>query len=164
MFSPLTRLLGNTSIALKLALGFGLVLALSLIIASTGWQALNKSVDRSQKLTILSQLAIVGEELRADRILYRTLSNPESLARISSHMEKIDRILTELSPRFTDPLNQRQLQNSRDFAASFKAALNGLDSLIKHRESTRAQLKRSAAETSDALAELTSDLPSQDDE
>lgn len=164
MFRPLTRLLENTNIPLKLALGFGLVLSLSLIIASTGWQALNQSVDRSQKLTILSQLAVVGEELRTDRILYRTLGNPESLARIGSHMEKIDRSLTALVPRFSDPLNQRQLQNSRDFAANFKTALNGVDGLIKLRESARAQLKRSSAEVSDALVELASNLPSQDDE
>ena len=60
MFRPLTRLLGNISITLKLALGFGLVLSLSLVIAITGWQALNTSLDRSQILTQLSQLAVVG--------------------------------------------------------------------------------------------------------
>lgn len=41
MIRPLTRLLGNLGITLKLALGFGLVLCLSLVIASTGWQELD---------------------------------------------------------------------------------------------------------------------------
>ncbi|MGC6371770.1 methyl-accepting chemotaxis protein [Pseudomonas sp. S2.OTC.A_B10] len=164
MFRPLTRLLGNISISLKLTLGFGLVLSLSLIIASTGWQALNASLERSQKLTLLSQLAIVGEELRADRIVYRTLNDPSSLVKIGLHMDKIDHLLTDLSPRFLDPVNQQQLQESRLFVTSFKTALSGLEGLIKHRESAREQLKRGSVQASDTLAQLSSDLPNQDDE
>ncbi|MDY7530436.1 methyl-accepting chemotaxis protein [Pseudomonas sp. Bout1] len=164
MFRPLTRLLGNISISFKLALGFGLVLSLSLMIAATGWQALNASLDRSQKLTILSQLAVVGEELRADRIVYRTLNDPASLAKIGLHMDRIDQHLVDLSPRFTDPVNQQQLQESRRFVTSFKTALSGLDGLIKQRENAREQLKRSSVQSSDSLSELSSNLPNQDDE
>ncbi|MGA9705826.1 methyl-accepting chemotaxis protein, partial [Pseudomonas sp.] len=164
MFRPLTRLLGNTSVTLKLALGFALVLSLCLVIAATGWQALNASLNRSQKLTILSQLAVVGEELRADRIVYRTLNDPASLAKVGLHMEKIDRLLEDLSPRFTDPINQQQLQESRRFVANFKSALGGLEGLIKQRESAREQLKRSSVLSSDSLSELASNLPDQDDE
>ncbi|MHA6572840.1 methyl-accepting chemotaxis protein [Pseudomonas yamanorum] len=164
MFRPLTRLLGNISISLKLALGFGLVLSLSLIIASTGWQALSASLNRSQKLTILSQLAVVGEELRADRIVYRTLNDPASLSKIGLHMDRIDQFLVELSPRFSDPVNQRQLQESRGFVTRFKTAFSSLDGLIKHRENAREQLKRSSIQSSDSLSELSSNLPNQDDE
>ncbi|MFP5498274.1 MAG: methyl-accepting chemotaxis protein [Gammaproteobacteria bacterium] len=164
MFRPLTRLLGNISISLKLALGFGLVLSLSLIIASTGWQALSASLERSQKLTLLSQLAVVGEELRADRIVYRTLNDPASLSKIKLHMDKIDQFLVDLSPRFTDPVNQQQLQESRRFVTSFKTALSGLEGLIKQRENAREQLKRSSVQSSDSLSELSSNLPNQDDE
>ncbi|MBK5412919.1 methyl-accepting chemotaxis protein [Pseudomonas sp. TH34] len=164
MFRPLTRLLGNISISLKLALGFGLVLSLSLIIASTGWQALSASLERSQKLTTLSQLAIVGEELRADRIVYRTLNDPASLSKIELHMDKIDQFLVDLSPRFNDPVNQQQLQESRRFVTSFKTALGGLEGLIKQRENAREQLKRSSIQSSDSLSELSSNLPNQDDE
>lgn len=46
MFRRLTRLLGNASVTLKLALGFGQVLILSLIIAGTGLQALNAVLNR----------------------------------------------------------------------------------------------------------------------
>ncbi|QQD53837.1 methyl-accepting chemotaxis protein [Pseudomonas fluorescens BBc6R8] len=164
MFRPLTRLLGNISISLKLALGFGLVLSLSLIIASTGWQALSASLERSQKLTTLSQLAVVGEELRADRIVYRTLNDPASLSKIELHMDKIDQFLVDLSPRFTDLVNQQQLQESRRFVTSFKTALSGLEGLIKQREDAREQLKRSSIQSSDSLSELSSNLPNQDDE
>ena len=90
MLRRITQLLGDASVTLKLALGFSLVLALSLIIAVTGWQALAASLYRSQTLTVLAQLAVAGEELRADRILYRTLDDANSLNRLSASMEKID--------------------------------------------------------------------------
>jgi methyl-accepting chemotaxis protein len=164
MFRPLTRLLENISISFKLALGFGLVLSLSLVIAVTGWQALNTSLDRSQTLIQLSQLAAVGEELRADRIVYRTVNDSDSLSKIGLHMEKIDRHLVELSPRLSDPLNQQQLQEGRRITTSFKTALGGLEGLIKQRENAREQLKRSSVQSSDSLSELASNLPNQDDE
>jgi len=164
MFRPLTRVLGNTSVTLKLILGFGLVLVLSLSIALTGWQALNTSLFRSQSLTVLSQLAVVGEELRADRIVYRTLSDPKSLTRIGLHIEKLDRYLAELAGRLTHPASLQQVQDSTRITASFKTALGGLANLIEQRESAREQLKKSSVQASDTLAQLASDLPNQDDE
>jgi methyl-accepting chemotaxis protein len=164
MFRPLTRVLGNTSVTLKLILGFGLVLVLSLAIALTGWQALNASLFRSQSLTVLSQLAVVGEELRADRIVYRTLSDPKSLTMIGQHIEKIDRYLAELAGRLVHPASLQQVQDSTRITASFKTALGGLANLIEQRESAREQLKKSSVQASDTLAQLASDLPNQDDE
>ncbi|WP_294737757.1 methyl-accepting chemotaxis protein [uncultured Pseudomonas sp.] len=164
MFRPLTRVLGNTSVTLKLTLGFGLVLVLSLSIALTGWQALNTSLFRSQSLTVLSQLAVVGEELRADRIVYRTLSDPKSLTRIGLHIEKLDRYLAELAGRLTHPASLQQVQDATRITASFKTALGGLANLIEQRESAREQLKKSSVQASDTLAQLASDLPNQDDE
>ena len=164
MFRPLTRALGNISVTLKLFLGFGLVLLLSLAIALTGWQALNASLFRSQSLTVLSQLAVVGEELRADRIVYRTLNDPNSLTRIGLHIEKIDRYLAELATRLTHPGSLQQVQDSNRITASFKTALGGLANLIEQRESARERLKKSSVQASDTLAQLASDLPNQDDE
>ncbi|MFC6300586.1 HAMP domain-containing protein [Pseudomonas sp. CCM 7893] len=164
MFRPLTRVLGNTSVTLKLTLGFALVLALSLAIALTGWQALSASLFRSQSLTVLSQLAVTGEELRAERIVYRTLNTPSSLTRIGLHMEKIDGYLAELSDRLKHPASRQQVQDSNRLTASFKTALNGLPNLIEQRENAREQLKRGSVQASDTLAQLASDLPNQDDE
>jgi len=164
MFRPLARVLGNTSVTLKLILGFGLVLALSLGIALTGWQALNASLFRSQSLTLLSQLAVAGEELRAERIVYRTLNTPASMTKIGLSVEKIDRYLAEVGQRLKHPASLQQVQESTRMTASFKTALGGLGNLIEQRETAREQLKRSSVQASDALAQLASDLPNQDDE
>ena len=164
MFRQITQLLGDASVTLKLALGFSLVLALSLVIAATGWQALAASLYRSQTLTVLAQLAVAGEELRADRIVYRTLDDANSFSRLSTSMEKIDSSLAELSSRLTAPKALQYLQEMARISATFKTTLKGVPALVEQRESAREQLKQNSVRTGDALAQLASDLPDQEDE
>ena len=164
MLRRITQLLGDASVTLKLALGFSLVLALSLVIAATGWQALAASLYRSQTLTVLAQLAVAGEELRADRIVYRTLDDADSFSRLSTSMEKIDSSLAELSSRLTAPKALQYLQEMARISATFKTTLKGVPALVEQRESARKQLKQNSVRTGDALAQLASDLPDQEDE
>lgn len=164
MLRRITQLLGDASVTLKLALGFSLVLALSLVISATGWQALAASLYRSQTLTVLAQLAVAGEELRADRIVYRTLDDADSFSRLSTSMEKIDSSLAELSSRLTAPKALQYLQEMARISATFKTTLKGVPALVEQRESAREQLKQNSVRTGDALAQLASDLPDQEDE
>ena len=164
MLRRMTQLLGNTSVTLKLVLGFALVLALSLVIALTGWQSLAASLYRSQTLTVLAQLAVTGEQVRADRIVYRTLDNATSLNKLSVSMDKVDGYMSELSNRLKAPKALQYLQSMASISGKFKTTLKDVPSLVKQRETAREQLKQSSIRTSDSLAQLASDLPDQDDE
>ena len=163
MFARMTHLLGDASVTLKLVLGFSLVLALSLVIAVTGWQALAASLYRSQTLTIIAQLAVTGEELRADRIVYRTLDDNNSLNKLSVSMGKVDELLVELSGRLKMPKPIEYLQEMTRISASFKTTLKDVPLLVEKREGAREQLKQSSSRTGDVLAQLASDLPDQED-
>lgn len=160
----LTRLLVNASVRVKLALGFGQVLILSVLIAATGWQALNAVLYRSNSLTTLAQLALDAETMRADRIVYRTLTDAASLTKMTTQIEKIDQHLADLSTRLKDPADLQRLQEAIRLVASFKAAVAALPPLVEQRESTRLALKKSALQASDTLAQFASDLPNQEDE
>ncbi|AZE92513.1 Methyl-accepting chemotaxis sensor/transducer protein [Pseudomonas orientalis] len=164
MFSRLTRLLVNASVRLKLALGFGLVLMLSFIIAAAGWQALNAVLYRSSSLTSLGELAVYAEAMRADRIVYRTLADQASLTQMGRKIEKIDQHLADLSHRLIDPVDVQRIEEAIRLVAGFKAALVELPGLIEQREHLRPQLKKSALQASDTLAQFASDLPDQNDE
>ncbi|NVZ20249.1 HAMP domain-containing methyl-accepting chemotaxis protein [Pseudomonas costantinii] len=164
MFPRLTRLLGNTSVTLKLALGFGQVLLLSVIIAITGWQAVNAVLSRSNNLIVLGQLAVVAEAMRADRIVYRTLTDTASLSKMSTQIKKIDQYLADLSSNLKDPNNQLSVQEATQSINSFKAGLAQLPPLIERRENTRTLLKNAALQAGDTLAQLASKLPDQQDQ
>ena len=164
MFPRLTRLLVNASVRLKLALGFGQVLILSILIAATGWQALKDVLYRSNSLTTLGQLALDAEAMRADRIVYRTLTDASSLAKMNTQTEKIDQHLADLSSRLKHPADLQRLQEATRLVASFKTALAALPALIEQRENIRPTLKKTALQASDTLAQFASDLPNQEDE
>jgi methyl-accepting chemotaxis protein len=164
MFPRLTHLLVNASVRLKLALGFGQVLILSFIIAMTGWQALNAALFRSSNLTVLGQLAADAEAMRADRIVYRTLTDTASLGKMAQQIEKIDQHLDYLSQHVIDPTDLQRLKEAERLVASFKAALIELPPLIEQRENTRPPLHKIALQASDTLAQLASELPDQQDQ
>ncbi|KRP52601.1 methyl-accepting chemotaxis protein [Pseudomonas poae] len=164
MLRRMTHLLGDISVTFKLILGFSLVLALSLVIATTGWQALEASRYRSQTLTLLSQLAVAGEELRADRIVYRTLNNADSLNKLGTGMQKIDDLLTELPGRLQAPKAAEYHQEMTRLSSTFKARLKEVPTLVEQREAAREKLKETASQTGDVLTQLASDLPDQDDQ
>ena len=164
MLRRMTHLLGDTRVTLKLALGFSVVLALSLVIAVTGWQALAASLYRSQTLTLLAQLAVAGEEMRADRIVYRTLDDTNSLNKLSVSLEKIDTSLAALSDRLRASEAIAYLQEMTRISTTFKTTLKDVPTLVGNRETAREQLKQSSTRTGDVLAQLASDLPNQEDE
>nr|WP_314524574.1 methyl-accepting chemotaxis protein [uncultured Pseudomonas sp.] len=164
MFSWLTRWLVNASVRLKLALGFGQVLILSFIIALTGWQALNAVLFRSGNLTELGKLAAVAEAMRADRIVYRTLTDTASLGKMKLQIEKIDQHLDYLQNHLKDPADLQRIQEAKGLVSSFKTALVELAPLIEQRETTRPVLRKSALQASDTLAQLASELPDQQDQ
>ena len=164
MFPRLTRLLVNASVRIKLALGFGQVLVLSLVIAVAGWQALNDVLLRSSNLSILGKLAVVAEAMRADRIVYRTLTDAASLGKMAQQIETIDQHLGDLANHLEDPAELRRVQEAERLVASFKAALVELPPLIERRDNTRPPLHAIALQASDTLAQLASELPDQQDQ
>ncbi|MGB3124753.1 MAG: methyl-accepting chemotaxis protein [Pseudomonas sp.] len=164
MSARLTRLLVNASVRLKLFLGFGQVLILSLVIAVTGWQALNAALLRSSNLTALGQLTAVAEAMRADRIVYRTLTDSASLGKMVLQIEKIDQHLDNLSAHVKDPADLQRLQAAKQLVASFNTALVTLPPLIEQRENTRPALQKTALQASDTLARLAGELPDRQDQ
>ena len=161
MFPQLTHWLVNASIRCKLILGFGQVLILSLAIAITGWQALEGALVRSSNLSVLGQLAAVAEAMRADRIVYRTLTDTTSLNKMKLQIETIDQHLDYLSNHMKDPANVQHIQEAISLVASFKAALVDLPPLIEQRENIRTALHKTAIQTSNTLAHLANALPDQ---
>lgn len=164
MFPRLTRLLVNASVRLKLALGFGQVLVLSLAIAMTGWQALNAVLFRSSNLIVLGQLAAVAEAMRADRIVYRTLTDATSLGKMTLQIGTIDQHLDYLQDHVKDPADLQSLQEARRLVAGFKAVLVELAPLIERRENIHPLLQKATLQAGDTLAQLASELPDQQDQ
>ena len=99
MFSYLNRRIGNISVGAKLALGFAVVLLLTLATAVSGWRALDGAITRSEQLSEIGRINDLVKDLRAERITYRVLADDASKAQISSILQQLDGMLTTLQQR-----------------------------------------------------------------
>ncbi|PWB32107.1 methyl-accepting chemotaxis protein [Pseudomonas sp. SDI] len=100
MFGPLTRMLGNISVRLKLTLGFAVVLLLTLATAIGGREALNQSIERAQKISEIAALNDFAKDLRAERITYRVLADTQSHDLVLLALSNLDTVLRSMQKHF----------------------------------------------------------------
>ncbi|MFJ4111116.1 methyl-accepting chemotaxis protein [Pseudomonas sp. NPDC089758] len=99
MFGYLNRRIGNISVGAKLALGFAVVLLLTVATAVSGWRALDGAITRSEQLSEIGQINDLVKDLRAERITYRVLADDASKAQISRILQQLDAGLSALQQR-----------------------------------------------------------------
>ncbi|WP_191489930.1 methyl-accepting chemotaxis protein [Pseudomonas sp. FEN] len=152
MFNWLTRALRDRSIRFKLALGFGLVLLLTLGLTLAGWHALGTTIERSQTLSSIARLSRLTSDMRADRITFRVLNDPQSRTRISRQLATIEKLLALLPPRLPEPGDRQILSDQQQAAEGFRSALNDLDESLRERERARKRMSASVSQASQAVA------------
>ena len=72
--------LSNISVNMKLALGFGLVLALTVLMAISDWLSLDKLIDRSNWMSDITRLNGSLTNLRVARLQYMLTDGDETAA------------------------------------------------------------------------------------
>lgn len=75
--------------------------------------------------------------MRADRIVYRTLTDTASLGKMTRQIEKIDQHLDYLSKHMKDPTDLQRLEEAERLVAAFKSGKQELPPLIEQRENAR---------------------------
>ncbi|MDB6144385.1 MAG: methyl-accepting chemotaxis protein [Pseudomonas sp.] len=69
---------GNISVKMKLALGFGLVLAITIVLALVGWASLGGLIERSNAMSDISQLNASFTKLRVARLQFMLANGDET--------------------------------------------------------------------------------------
>ncbi len=75
MYRGLTQSLANASVSLKLAIGFGLVLLMTLMISTTAWFSTDALIDRGDRVTAIAEINELTLQLRISRMRYEALYN-----------------------------------------------------------------------------------------
>ena len=158
MFRSLTQALGNTSVKFKLALGFGLVLLLTLAITLTGWHALNTMIERSETLTAIGQLSNASKDLRIERITFRVENTPESAATVLKRLNDLEARLDALRSTMDDPSNLTQLSGQSETVRTFERTFTELEQTLKARDKTREQLEQYSEQTMKTVAQVETEV------
>jgi len=140
----LAQLLGNVSVTRKLALGFGLVLLLTLIITLTGWHGMNSITARGDKLGNISVIQQYAQELRIARQHYERQRDDALIGEMEKALGTLDRQVQLMLGQIDEPADHQRLEQQRDAVAAYQQAFAQLKQANVRREASRGVLGDSA--------------------
>jgi methyl-accepting chemotaxis protein len=158
MFGWLNQALGNTSVKLKLSMGFGLVLSLTLAITLTGWHGLDTVIARAESITAIGQLNSLNKDLRSARILFRSEGSPENAAAVEDLLGELDKQLDLLRGDADNKASLELLTEQSRIVSSMKKSFAELSEARKAREARREQLEQQSARAVKAVEDVESEV------
>ncbi|BBU42208.1 methyl-accepting chemotaxis protein [Pseudomonas monteilii] len=154
MLGYLNRKLGNLNVAAKLALGFAVVLLLTLATTISGWRALDGAINRSQQLSEIGQINDLVKDLRAERITFRVLSDDTSKARIQQAIEQLERMLSTLQQRSNVDESRQLLTQKLQLLQQLREDFTELQSTVASRTALRQAMQAQALKLDDVIDDL----------
>ncbi|POR64293.1 methyl-accepting chemotaxis protein [Pseudomonas syringae pv. syringae] len=162
MSRGLSKSLANASVSLKLAIGFGLVLLMTLMISATGWFSNQALIDRGDRVTAIAEVNELTLQLRINRMSYEALYNAETAAKVRSTLDELDAALQTARNLLRSPENLQlldvQIQATRDYRQSFE----DMSKAIETREASRSQMGENADKAVDQADRIEAELLKED--
>jgi len=128
----------NISVNLKLGLGFGLVLALTCVLALTGWTSLGGLIDRSNWMSDITRLNAGLTKLRITRLQYMLANGDEGVAQtVQSSLDDFKAQQQALLAQFQSPDNVKLLREQGAVIDAYQQSLNKMRSAYLAANSAR---------------------------
>ena len=154
----------NIGVGRKLAIGFGLVLALTLTLALIGWSSLGSLIQRSDWMGDISRLNTALTELRITRLQYMLADGDEAVAdKAQAAYESFARLHQQTLSRFSSPANVQRLQAQGVQIRAYQHSLNTMRGGYRAGRDAQAQLALRAAAAEQALTAVRADEQGLDD-
>ena len=116
--------LSNISVNMKLALGFGLVLTLTLLMAISDWLSLDKLIDRSNWMSDITRLNTSLTNLRVARLQYMLTNGDETAAQnVQTNLDAFVVQQKNLIATFKSPENLTLLNEQHEIINRYQSAL-----------------------------------------
>lgn len=144
---------GNIGVSRKLALGFGAVLVLTLVVAWNGWGSLGSVIQRSSWMTEISHLNDTLTDLRIARLQFMLANgDTESTERLDKNLGIYLTQQTKLLNTFKNPVNVAMLKEQAGYNEQYQHSLNNMRQSYVLANGSQRTLDSAAAR----LSELTS--------
>ena len=162
MFSAISRILENISVRSKLALGFGIVLALTILIATSGWSGISGLKFRIDRITDIGKLNDLSREVLISRLFFTVRPDAEKAAVIFKRLDALDQHLAAITPDFLAAANKADLNKADAAADIYRVQLTSYVNAMNAREGLQLEFVRRGDAAYAALRALTNRLASQD--
>ncbi|MEE4181185.1 methyl-accepting chemotaxis protein [Pseudomonas viridiflava] len=149
----------NISVNMKLALGFGLVLVFTAILALTGWSSLSGLIDRSNWMSDITSLNAQLTKLRVTRLQYMVADGDEKVAEtVQVSLDGFKAYQEKLLTSFKSPANVQMLQQLGVVIADYQKSLNNMRSGYKTSIALRKDLTVHATKATEMLDRILADV------
>ena len=140
MYRWLAEKLGNVSVKTKLAVGFGLVLFLTLMITFTGWTGLGDVISRGDKLGYISSLNGLTKDLRLARLDYEMRRGEQGPSAVNDLLTQLDNGLKTARTLIEQPADVTLIDEQLAAVDQYKRAFNDMVQAGANRENARSKL------------------------
>jgi methyl-accepting chemotaxis protein len=158
-----TQRLANASVSLKLAVGFGLVLLMTLMITATAWFSTQSLISRGERVTAISEVSQLSMELRIKRQQYEAQFNAETSSAVLQTLDKLDAALKKAKVLIQSQQNHERVDRQVQTAAQYRQAFTEMTSAIQKREATRSLMGDSADKAVAEVDRIEAELLQTDD-
>ena len=158
-----TQRLANASVSLKLAVGFGLVLLMTLMITATAWFSTQSLISRGERVTAISEVSQLSMDLRVKRQQYEARFDAESASAVLKALDKLDSALKKAKSLIQTPQNHERIDRQTQTAAQYRQAFAEMTTAIEKREATRGLMGDSADKAVAAVDRIEAELLQTDD-
>ena len=138
MFKGMLSVVANQRVGRKLMLGFGLVLLLTVLMAGTGFYAVQSIYDRAQQV---SQMAGIQEHVLRARGLQREFvltREPDAARAVHDQLKQVVELAEQLTLMISEPDSLERIQQVRlgaqAYAEHFEATVGHLRNAVAQRE------------------------------
>ena len=149
----------NISVNMKLALGFGLVLIFTALLALTGWNSLSKLIDRSNWMSDITELNAQLTKLRVTRLQYMVADGDDTVAQtVQVALDGFKAQQEKLLKSFKSPENIALLQQLSTVIAEYEKGLSAMRAGYKASNSVRDELGSNADKGNALIDQINADV------
>ncbi|RMP02127.1 Methyl-accepting chemotaxis protein [Pseudomonas amygdali pv. morsprunorum] len=153
----------NISVNMKLALGFGLVLVFTAILALTGWTSLSGLINRSNWMSDITSLNSQLTKLRVTRLQYMVADGDEKVAEtVQVSLDGFKNYQQKLLTSFKSPENVKMLEQLGVVIADYQKSLNSMRGGYKASIVARDELSTNADKSIDVFELLQAEVKKMD--
>ncbi|QIB07898.1 HAMP domain-containing protein [Pseudomonas fluorescens] len=151
--------IANMSVMLKLALGFAVVLLLTAIVAATGWFSLGKMIERTDRMTSITELGNRLDHLRRARLQYQLDRGDEQKgALIQASLEQFVTQQKILAKELKKPENLDKLALIEQASTQYQVALNTMREAYRNDAAMRKEMGVNAVKGAALIAQVITDV------
>ncbi|OUM73962.1 chemotaxis protein [Pseudomonas caspiana] len=149
----------NISVKMKLALGFGIVLILTAVLAATGWSSVSKLIERSDRMVDITQLNALLDDVNSARLQYVVDKGDEKSAAVAqTALDEFDAQQKRLATVFASATNLGSLQKINSLTADYQKSLSKMREAYKTDATVRKEMGVYAVKGAELIGQILDDV------